>query len=188
MHIPLSHTISTERLILKHVAEADIPFVFDATRFDGFNDGMQWEPPATPEELLPNLKTTHDAWLSGEGYGFSAWTDEPDPIFVGRLSIRRTEQTDVWDIGYWTHPNLQKKGYTTEAVDALICFGFDQLNAVEIEACYATWNLASGRVLEKTGMVQRAFIEKGFKKRGVWVPEYRMSIYKTDWKRLNKNG
>lgn len=181
MHVPLTHIISTEQLVLKHVAEDDIPFVFEATRFEGFNDGMLWDPPEKLEDLLPHLKSNREAWLKGEGYGFSAWTIELDPTFVGRLSIRQTQSPDVWDIGYWTHPAQQNKGYTTEAVKALIRFGFEKLQAIEIEACYATWNKASGRVLEKAGMLQRAYIEKGFQKRGVWVPEYRMSIKRSDW-------
>ena len=44
------------------------------------------------------------------------------------MSIRKEKEEDVWNIGFWTHPSQQGKGYMSEAVEALIRFGFEQLN------------------------------------------------------------
>ncbi|AFY91752.1 hypothetical protein [Chamaesiphon minutus] len=44
--IPHDFTIQTERCLLRRPSSDDIPH-FAATHFAGFNDGMQWEPPAT---------------------------------------------------------------------------------------------------------------------------------------------
>lgn len=183
MSIPVDYTITTARLYLKSVAEEDLPFVFDATRYEGFNDGMMWEPPATVEELRPHLKSSADAWVHDGEYSFSIWALDVPGTFIGRISIRKTEADKVYNIGYWTHPAHQGNGYMTEAVEAILAFGFNKLDAVEVMAEYATWNEASGRVLEKVGMSRIAYIEEGFKKKGVWIPEYRMSITRSRWAR-----
>ena len=44
-------------------------------------------------------------------------------------------------------------GFATEAVKAMIEFGFRQLNLNRIQAMHFTNNFASGRVLEKAGML-----------------------------------
>lgn len=63
-----------------------------------------------------------------------------------------------------------------EAARAIVQFGFAELNAEAIEACYATWNHESRKVLEAIGMSEAEFLPQGFQKRGAWVPEYRMRI------------
>ncbi len=181
MSIPIDYTISTPRLLLKSVAEEDLPFVFDATRYAGFNDGMLWEPPATVEELRPHLQSSADAWINEGNFSFSIWSVDVPAQFIGRISIRKTEIDNVYNIGYWTHPRKQGNGFMTEAVEAILAFGFNKLDALEIVAEYATWNEASGRVLEKVGMNRIAYIAEGFRKKGVWVPEYRMSINRSQW-------
>ena len=41
--LPETTTIHTENYRLRIPDESDIDFVFSATRYAGFNDGMQWE-------------------------------------------------------------------------------------------------------------------------------------------------
>jgi RimJ/RimL family protein N-acetyltransferase len=68
-----------------------------------------------------------------------------------------------------------------EAAAAVLSFGFEHLKADEIEACYATWNQASARVLRSIGMTFIKHIPQGFQKRGQWVPENRMVISRAAW-------
>ena len=180
MKVPASHTLVTERLLIKQAAEEDLPHVFEATRYEGFNEGMTWDPPAKIEDMLPHLHDAHKAWAEGRGYGFSIWVIDASE-FVGRVSIRRNDWGEGWNVGYFMHPMHQGKGYMTEAVQAILKFGFDVLNAPTIEAYYATWNKASGRVLEKVGMKLRSYVRYGFKKKGQWVPEFRVVITRQDW-------
>ena len=180
MHIPANHTITTDRIILKRVDEADIPHVFEATRHAGFNDGMGWDAPEHPDELRAHLARAHAAWDEGD-YSFSMWLRDIPNTLVGRISIRSNDWGDGYNIGYWTHPVHQRKGYMTEALNAVLKFGFEQLEVPWIEAYYAVWNTGSGRVLEKVGMRLKSFVRQGFKKGDVWVPEYRVLIRKEEW-------
>jgi [ribosomal protein S5]-alanine N-acetyltransferase len=181
--IPLDFTITTARCRLRCPSTADIADVFLATRFAGFNDGMQWEPPDSIDELDQPLQDNLADWVAGTTYCFTI----ADPItdrLIGRIGIRKTKHAGIWNLGFWTHPEYQGKGYMTEAATAVIEFGFERLDAARIEASYALWNKASQRTLEKVGMRLIRYIPHAFQKKGRWIEANKMEITKQEW--LNK--
>ncbi|WP_017314992.1 GNAT family N-acetyltransferase [Mastigocladopsis repens] len=127
MRIPWIYRIKTERCILRCPCEQDIPYVFSATRFQGFNDGMLWEAPQSIEELHEPLQRNLQTWESGFAYTFTIECANTG-TFLGRISIRKHDKVDhVWNLGFWTHPEHQRKGYMTEAALAIVEFGFTVL-------------------------------------------------------------
>lgn len=56
------------------------------------------------------------------------------------------------ELGYWISIPYRNKGYASEAVRAVIEYGFSKLNLKRIQAVHSINNPASGRVLEKAGM------------------------------------
>jgi [ribosomal protein S5]-alanine N-acetyltransferase len=180
MLVPISSTIETARCLLRSPSIEDIPHVFSATRFTGFNDGMQWEPPETIEELDEALSESLVAWDEGKIFSFTIAAPDSNRL-LGRIGIRKTTHPNVWNLGFWTHPEHQGKGYMTESVLAILDFGFEQLGAIQIEASYALWNKNSQRVLEKVGMRSIAYIPHAFQKRGRWVEANKTSITKQQW-------
>lgn len=184
--IPKTETLLTNRCRLRYPSAADIPHIWSATRHPGFNDGMQWDPPATLEELHEPLERHQKEWAAGTAY---TWTIEHSSSgdFLGRISIR-TENRDHrdmrhhadelhrWSIGFWIHPEQQRNGYAAEAASAIVDFGFQRLGARRISAAHATWNDASRRVLERIGMRFVRVNPRGYKKRGEWVAEHEYEI------------
>lgn len=182
MSLPKSFTLETPRLRLRILSLEDIPFVFSASQYPGFTEGMLWEPPSEAPELEGSHLRAVKAWESGRAYAFTI-EDKHSGAFLGRISIRQTDEPDLWNMGFWTHPDHQKKGIMSEAVAAVIKFGFEYLDAQEVEACYALWNKASERVLQKNGMRFVRYIKEGFMKNGEWVEENLLSIRREDWEK-----
>ncbi len=177
--LPHDTIILSPRLRLRRFAKEDIPFVFSASRYAGFCDGMRWSPPEAEEELLEPCADNERSWQLGLGYTFTIedrTTAEP----LGRICIRHQGGT-LWDLGFWTHPAHQRQGIMTEAARALIQFGFTKLGATEIQAAHATWNMASRRVLEKAGLKFQCHIPASFQKNGQWVEEDLLSITREKW-------
>lgn len=181
MSLPTSTILETPRLHLRIISQKDLPHVFSASRHPGFTNGMQWEPPEKEEELMAPLLRGIQAWEKGEGYAFTI-ENKVSSEFLGRISIRKTSTPKLWNLGFWTHPDHQGKGIMSEAVQAVLHLGFEKLQAEEIEACYALWNKASARVLEKNGLQFVRYIKEGFKKHGLWVEENVCSIKREAWK------
>ena len=180
MFLPVSFRIVTPRLILRIPSEADIPHIFSATRQAGFNDGMAWEAPEMEAELIAPLERSLESWKIGTGIAFTIEQQQTGD-FLGRISIRKTKTANIWNIGFFTHPNHQGKGIMTEAVKAILQFGFTHLKANSIEAAYALWNKASERVLHKNGFQFVRLNEKGLFKKGIWIAENEVAITAKDW-------
>jgi [ribosomal protein S5]-alanine N-acetyltransferase len=181
IQLPLTYVIETTRCRLRAPTADDILHVFSATRYPGFNDGMLWDAPETSAELEAPLALALKAWAGGEAYSFTI-DRRSDNVFLGRISIRPVSaDVERWDIGFWLHPLHQGVGYMREAAGAVLEFGFERLEASAIEACYATWNRASERVLRSIGMTFVEHVPRGFQKRGAWVAENRMAISRAVW-------
>jgi ribosomal-protein-alanine N-acetyltransferase len=181
MYIPSKNIrLEISNFVLRFPSTEDIPFIFAATRVKGFNDGMGWDPPEEVSSLHDALKRNIKAWEEGGGFAFTIESSD-SKAFLGRISIRKTKQERVWNIGFFTHPDHQGNGIMKLAVNRILQFGFVTLKAIRIEADYAIWNVASKRVLESNGMQFAAYIEKGLFKNGVWVAEHKVAIDFKEW-------
>jgi len=78
------------------------------------------------------------------------------------------KNTKKKNIGFWIAPDCQSKGYTTEATKALLEFGFRQYGAESITADHLDWNIASKRVLEKSGFKWKQSFPKDYLKNNKW--------------------
>ncbi len=60
------------------------------------------------------------------------------------------------DLGYFTHAHCWNKGYTTEAVKALLRFAFTKDNVIRMSAGCLRENIGSERVMQKCGFIREA--------------------------------
>ena len=180
--ISTAKILYTKNYKLRIPDESDIDFVFSASRYPGFNDGMQWEPPIDKSELLIPIESGLASWKAGTAYSFTVESIKAPHQRLGRASIRLLDKAvSCWDVGYWVHPEQQGKGIMTEALAAILTFGFDELHAQEIRAGYAVWNKASEKVLLNNGFKFLRFKEKGFQKKGEWISENELVLTKEMW-------
>ncbi len=84
------------------------------------------------------------------------------------------------EIYYKLHPSFWGRGYATEVAKRLIKSGFEDFNLHKVEAGVATGNVASIRVLEKTGMMREGLRRKILPIRGEWVDNYHYAIVEDD--------
>ncbi len=181
---PILHTA---RCTLRCISIADEEHVWTASRHPGFTDGMLWNPPETKEEMRPFTEKAISDWANDIRY---CWTIEgrDDHRFIGRIEIRRLEEKDheVYDLGFWVHPNEWGKGYMTEAALEVLRFGFEDLGTQKILSGYAPWNTASKKVHEKIGMRNIGYFENYTTKNGKPFPEERYELTRAEWKKAQK--
>ena len=175
--------IETSRCKLRITKREDIAFIFSATRYEGFNDGMLWDAPKNEAELVKSYEDgVTKAWHERQSYGFTI-CQKTNNKPLGRINIRK-DSNKIWTIGFWMHPEEQGKGYMTESVRASLELGFETLDAEQIEACHALWNIKSEKVLKRVGMQFIEYISQGFRKKGEWVEQNKLGITKQKWKQL----
>jgi RimJ/RimL family protein N-acetyltransferase len=97
------------------------------------------------------IRTHRPAFEAGEATTYAITLNETVQL-VGAIGIHINKSNRIGEIGYWIGKLFWNRGYATEAVKAVIAYGFEQLGLNRIHARHMTKNAASGRVMEKAGM------------------------------------
>lgn len=85
------------------------------------------------------------------------------------------------EIGYELAKPYWRKGYMTEALDAILDFGYDDLKMNRIEALVMVNNQASAGLLEKLGFTQEAVLREYDYFKGAFHDMRLYSMLKTDF-------
>jgi len=98
-------------------------------------------------------------------------------LFGLKLDHDKYNSAEVW---YKVHPDYWNQGYATEALQAVLQFGFDTLGLHRIKAGCAVDNIGSYKVLEKAGMTREGRGRKILPLKTGWSDNYQYSILDTD--------
>ena len=102
---------------------------------------------------------------------------------IGAGGVRITSpQFRTAIMGYAYRRDAWGMGYATEAAQALVAFGFGKLGMHRIYAFCDTDNLASARVLEKTGMQREGVLRQHVLVRGRWRDSCLYAILEDEWR------
>lgn len=151
--------LETERLFLRTWTLADAPKLFeicgDANVMKYLGTGEPYETLEQAEEFLrwaENYQTEN---------GFCRWAIllKENQEIIGSCGFARPHGTEEIELGYLIARGFWGKGLATEAANACLHYGFEQLRFNEVIAITDLENTASHRVLEKIGFVKRE-IEK----------------------------
>ena len=150
--------IITERLILRRLTENDADEVL-AMR--GNPETMKYIPrplARTREDALAHIAAIEEKIESNTGINWGITIKGNDSI-IGIIGHYRIQPENYRaEIGYMSLPEYNGKGYITEAIKAVVAYGFDQMHLHSIEAVIDPDNIASERVLQKNGFVKEAHI------------------------------
>ncbi len=151
--------LETSRLILRTWTLADAAKLFeicsDAEVMKYLGTGNPYETVEQADDFL------HWAVKYQKENGFCRWAvlkKETEEI-VGSCGFARPHGTEEIELGYLLAKRYWGKGFATEATEACLRYGFEQLKFNEAIAITDLENVASQKVLEKIGFAKRG-IEK----------------------------
>lgn len=110
---------------------------------------------------------------------------ESSEAFAGYCGISDIEGTDQAEFGWYLRSDQWSRGYATEATMLLLEFGFGSLDRRRMYATADPDNVASIRVLEKSGLICEGPIGPVETWRGL-RPRLLFSMCDTDWSLLSK--
>ena len=104
---------------------------------------------------------------------------------IGCINISFENKHDRGYLGYWIgHPNWGK-GFCTEALNEVIKYGFSFKGINKIWATHKTNNIASARVMEKSGMSHEGIMRSHHKeKEGEYLDMSIKSILRSEFDRF----
>lgn len=153
-------TIETERLLLKGLSPEDMKHIFNDLPKSEIMDilGHQSEEDYQKEEYK------HKNGYSSYNRGFKLFllVDKASGLIIGRCGLHNWNQDNKRaEIGYVMHDDtFRRNGLMSEAVKAIIDFGFKALNLNRIEALVGTSNTPSIRILEKHQFIQEGILRQ----------------------------
>lgn len=175
--------LETERLVLREITLDDAPAMFTimsdprVTRYFG-------SPPMTaPDEGVQRVQGITRAFAEQEGVRW-AITWRADGSFLGSCGFWRLIRPHFRaEIGYELAPAWWGRGVMTEALAAVMGFGFERLGLHSVEAQIAPENTGSRRVLEKLGFVQEGYFRENYYEahEGRFTDTAVFSLLRSDW-------
>lgn len=99
----------------------------------------------------PWIEAQVESYRAGKSITWAVVTAPADQL-LGAISVRLTPAHHRAEIGYWIARASWGNGYATDAVRAVLAFGFEKLELHRIDAHHFVENPASGRVMLKAGM------------------------------------
>ena len=148
-NIPL---IETDRLILRRMMVKDYEDMYLYARRSDVTKYLTWKSHTSPMYTKEYLEYIATKYSLGEFYDWAV-IDKREQKMIGTCGFTRFDfHSNSAEVGYVLNPEYWGKGYATEAVKAVVKFGFETIGVVRIEAKYMEGNAASRRVMEKVGM------------------------------------
>jgi len=133
-----------------------------------------WEPTWPEDDLTRGafrrrIKRYAEDLRADLGYAFLI-VRAADGALVGGLTLANIRRgvAQAGSLGYWMGLPFVRQGYMTAAVRAVVPFAFTTLRLHRIEAACIPSNVASIRLLEKTGFVREGFAREYLCINGIW--------------------
>jgi len=109
-----------------------------------------------------------------------------DDSFAGMIEIRAIEsEHSQAELSFWLAREVWGQGFMSEAVEAAVLFGFEELGLNRLYAHHMLRNPATGRVLEKCGFTQEGLLRQRVIKWGKYEDVPLCAILKKDWESRN---
>ena len=141
----------SERLRLRAFQQADAKRVSElAGNYEVAKTTASVPHPYTQDDAVQWISSHDEAKEAGVRFAFAVTCMDDDKV-IGVVSLFDIENAEA-EIGYWIGQPYWGNGFCTEAVRAVIEFGFESLGLTKIVGAHFAGNPASGRVLQKCGM------------------------------------
>lgn len=157
-------TLETERLILRKFVIEDSEDMF----INWVNDRevskyMRWNAHIDINETEKALKNRIDKYLNPSIY-FWAIIMKTINKPIGSIAIITSNEYDMCaEVAYCIGRNYWGQGIAAEALKRVLEFGLTEVNFNRIEAYHSVNNIASGRVMQKAGMIYEGRMRKKYR-------------------------
>ena len=146
--------LETERLLLRRFTPDDASAIFhnwasdpEVTKF------LTWPPHTSVTVSQKVLEQWVSAYDNPKYYQWAVTVKDNGTAPMGSISVvQMNEDVQMVEIGYCIGKKWWHQGITSEALQAVIDFLFDEVGANRVQACHDVNNPHSGMVMKKCGM------------------------------------
>ena len=145
--LSLAPELKTERLVLRPFQESDAEAIFASCQNPELGNNAGWAPHKTVDESREVLYTV----FMGQESVWAITLKETQQLIgsIGLMPDPQRTNPKVRMIGYWLDKAYWGKGIMTEAVQAVLKYGFEEIQASIVTATCYPHNARSANVLKR---------------------------------------
>ena len=180
-------TLQTARLILRPFELTDAPEVQKLAGAREIASMTLVIPHPYEDGMAEEWIGTHQEKFEQGQLVIFAIVEKETTRLCGAIGLSINSQNSHAEIGYWIGVPYWGQGYCTEAAKATIAYGFERLGLHRIiHSFHYIRNPASGRVMQKAGMIYEGCRRQHIQKWGKFEDLAMYGILATEWYEQNK--
>ena len=154
-----TYEMTTDRLRLRFFTEQDANDVQKlCNNINIYKTTLYIPHPYTVENALLWMKNHRKNFAENKGYEFAITNKETGEL-LGAIALSHNERHKQGELAYWIGEPFWNKGYGTEAAKAMLQFAFDVKGMHKVFARFFSSNPASGKIMQKIGMVEEGLLK-----------------------------
>ena len=135
-----------------------------------------------PDGIAEEWINTHpENFQQGKDVCFAIALSDDQPL-IGAIGLEINQDFAKAEMGYWVGKEFWGVGHCTEAAQALLTYGFNDLKLNRIQAHHLCKNPASGRVMQKLGMIHEGTQLQAVKKWGRFEDIETYRLLQCEWR------
>ena len=178
--------LTTDRLVLRRFRPDDAEVLAGYRSDPAVARYQSWETPYPVRKAQYAIETMAAADPAQPGWFQFAVELTAERVLIGDVGVNLHDNLMQADLGYTFAPRWQGRGYATEAVRAVLdhLFRVQGLHRVSAE-CDAR-NLASARLLERTGFHREGLLRRHTWIKGEWTDDLLYGLLESDFFRAEQ--
>lgn len=162
-HFDKLPVLESERLVLREQTLDDAAALFKIRSNDAVMKYIPRPKPKTIADIEALINEINENFLKHESLGWVITLKEKPERYIGHIGYWKIDAANFRaEIGYLLDPDFWGQGITVEALSLVTDFGFNVVGLHSICAVIDPENLASARVLLKSGYVKEAHFKQDF--------------------------
>jgi len=175
----------TDRLLLREFKESDWRAVHAFLSDPEVSRYCPFQPPTEEETREEIQKILDGRRAEPPQYDFALVLRSTDTLIGLCRLMMRPDELRQGELLYLLNRHYWGRGYATEAVRAVLGYGFQELGLHRVYATCRPANVASSRVMEKAGMQREGHLRRHRWMKGAWHDSLLYAILEDEWQALD---
>lgn len=173
--------IETRRLILREVTTEDADDLFTYLSDKDVVKHMGLEPYQTVKDVMDEIRWYHSIRKEGTGIRWGITLKDSGEVIGSCGFLNRLTKHYRTEVGFELSKEYWGKGIVSEALEAVVKYGYQHFQLERIEALIVPANLSSQKLVEKLGFKREGLLRHYEYTCGKFDDLYMYSIIKKDY-------
>ena len=179
-------SLETQDLCLRKPRMKDAKDIFRYASDPEVARYVLWEPHRSVSETSSFIRDLRARLRAGCPSSWVVVLRETDTV-IGTIGfVWYSTDNNAAELGYSFSREYWNRGYATQALRAVIDSVFSSLPLNRLEAQHDVRNPASGRVMQKCGLIQEGILRGRIMNKGEYIDTALYSILRSDWEKTHR--